>query len=208
MRVRLRVAVAVGLLAFAFAKLRAASPRQRPRHTWVWPTTGRITQPYGCTGFYVGAAIRRLPPLPQGHRHRQQLRGRRSARRRRAWSRSSATTRTTHRVAGPGSSRSSTTTGSSAVRAHEAGSRFRCAQGRPGEGRPAHRLHGRDWHGHRRPPALRPAAVAARRSIQRTTSRTSCCSLARPEPASANERRSAATDCDRTSSFTGPPRPC
>jgi murein DD-endopeptidase MepM/ murein hydrolase activator NlpD len=50
MRVRMRMAVAVGLLAFAFASY---GPLAQPAaaYTWVWPTTGRITQGYGCTGF-------------------------------------------------------------------------------------------------------------------------------------------------------------
>ncbi len=52
MRVRMRMAVAVGLLAFAFANF---GPLAQPAaaYTWVWPTTGRVTQPYGCTGFYA-----------------------------------------------------------------------------------------------------------------------------------------------------------
>jgi len=50
MRMRMRMAVAVGLLAFAFASY---GPLAQPAaaYTWVWPTTGRITQGYGCTGF-------------------------------------------------------------------------------------------------------------------------------------------------------------
>ena len=52
MRVRVRMAVAVGLLAFAFANF---GPLAQPAaaYTWVWPTTGRVTQPYGCTGFWA-----------------------------------------------------------------------------------------------------------------------------------------------------------
>jgi murein DD-endopeptidase MepM/ murein hydrolase activator NlpD len=50
MRVRLRLAVAVGLLAFAFANFGPLA-QTAAAYTWVWPTTGRITQPYGCTGF-------------------------------------------------------------------------------------------------------------------------------------------------------------
>ena len=50
MPVRSRLAVAIGLLVFTFAAL---GPMARPTlaYTWVWPTTGRITQGYGCTGF-------------------------------------------------------------------------------------------------------------------------------------------------------------
>lgn len=46
------MAVAVGLLAFAFGAL---GPAVQPvfADSWVWPTTGRITQRYGCTGFYA-----------------------------------------------------------------------------------------------------------------------------------------------------------
>jgi murein DD-endopeptidase MepM/ murein hydrolase activator NlpD len=44
------MAVVVGLLAFAFGAL---GPAVQPvsADSWVWPTTGRITQRYGCTGF-------------------------------------------------------------------------------------------------------------------------------------------------------------
>lgn len=44
------MAIVVGLFVFAFAAL---GPMARPAlgYTWVWPTTGRITQGYGCTGF-------------------------------------------------------------------------------------------------------------------------------------------------------------
>jgi murein DD-endopeptidase MepM/ murein hydrolase activator NlpD len=51
MRVRMRMAVAVGLLAFAFANFGPLA-QTAAAYTWVWPTTGRVTQPYGCTGFY------------------------------------------------------------------------------------------------------------------------------------------------------------
>jgi len=50
MRMRLRMAVAVGLLAFAFANFGPLA-QTAAAYTWVWPTTGRVTQPYGCTGF-------------------------------------------------------------------------------------------------------------------------------------------------------------
>jgi murein DD-endopeptidase MepM/ murein hydrolase activator NlpD len=46
------MAVAVGLLVFAFAALGPVAQPARAS-TWVWPTTGRITQPYGCTGFWA-----------------------------------------------------------------------------------------------------------------------------------------------------------
>ena len=50
MLLRSRMAVAVGLLAFTFAALGPVAQPVRA-DTWVWPTTGRITQGYGCTGF-------------------------------------------------------------------------------------------------------------------------------------------------------------
>lgn len=52
MRTRLRVAVAVGLFAFAFANFGPLA-QTAAAYSWVWPTTGRVTQPYGCTGFYL-----------------------------------------------------------------------------------------------------------------------------------------------------------
>jgi len=55
MRVRVRMAVAVGLLAFAFANFGPLA-QTAAAYTWVWPTTGRITQPFGCTGFYAEPA--------------------------------------------------------------------------------------------------------------------------------------------------------
>jgi murein DD-endopeptidase MepM/ murein hydrolase activator NlpD len=50
MRLRSRVAVLFGLVAFALVSF---GPMAQPAsaYTWVWPTTGRITQGYGCTGF-------------------------------------------------------------------------------------------------------------------------------------------------------------
>lgn len=55
MHARSRMAVAVGLLVFAFAALGPVAQPARA-YTWVWPTTGRITQPYGCTGFWAEPA--------------------------------------------------------------------------------------------------------------------------------------------------------
>jgi len=52
MRARMRMAVAVGLLAFTFASFGPLA-QTAAAYTWVWPTTGRISQPYGCTGFYA-----------------------------------------------------------------------------------------------------------------------------------------------------------
>jgi len=52
MSMRLRLAVAVGLLAFAFATYGPLA-QEAAAYTWVWPTTGRISQPYGCTGFIM-----------------------------------------------------------------------------------------------------------------------------------------------------------
>jgi murein DD-endopeptidase MepM/ murein hydrolase activator NlpD len=46
------MAVAVGLLIFAFNAF-GPSVQTAAAYTWVWPTTGRVTQPFGCTGFYA-----------------------------------------------------------------------------------------------------------------------------------------------------------
>ena len=42
--------------------------------TLTWPMSGDVTQNFGCTGFYVGAALRVMPALPPGHRHRRPVR--------------------------------------------------------------------------------------------------------------------------------------
>ena len=52
MLARSRMAVGVGLFSLAFV-FGLFGPQVQPAqaYTWVWPTTGRITQGYGCTGF-------------------------------------------------------------------------------------------------------------------------------------------------------------
>ena len=41
-----------------------------------WPMAGTVTQPFGCTGDHLGAAVRQLRALPQRHRHRGAVRDR------------------------------------------------------------------------------------------------------------------------------------
>jgi murein DD-endopeptidase MepM/ murein hydrolase activator NlpD len=55
MHLRSRVAVIVGLLLLGAGSI---GPFVEPAQaaTWVWPTTGHITQGYGCTGFYLEPA--------------------------------------------------------------------------------------------------------------------------------------------------------